>query len=297
MPIGAPTAFINTAKLSFAALAMVATAAPAEAQQVDDLELAYLATFANGSLGPSVNALGIDGPMLKVDSQIENWNPTFSPGPGDLVISLARPAGLSSGVVTAAGVFATLVSFGPGSVSRVSATFRAPDGPPTGGWAVVLNARTGGQNDLSGETRVNVSLRMAPGGELRLNVPFGATMTTFTILSPEIRDEIFSAVAPKPFTLSLLIDRITGTGQATLTVQDNVVSLPFFLSTFPANSEPTITAMGAGIAANGTAPGQVVSVHLREFRIYAPPSASVNSADTCGEAFAEFGCRAVPDSP
>lgn len=133
MPIDTPTAFINTAKLSFAALAMVATTAPTAAQQVDDLELAYLATFAHGSLEPSVNKLGIDGPMLTGDSQIDNWSPTYSKLPGGLLISLTRPAGLASGTVTAAGVFATDVSFGPGSVSRVSATFRAPGGPPTGG--------------------------------------------------------------------------------------------------------------------------------------------------------------------
>lgn len=232
------------------------------------LQLAYQATFPNGLLRASVDHLGI-GPMLTGDSQIANSDPTYTQLPGELLIAITHPAGVPTNVVASAGVFATPVNFGPGTVSHLSATFRAPKGPADGGWAVAINARTGGRNDLSSETRLNVTLRMAPGGVLKLNVPFGATVPTATVVPTVMRDLIFSAVSPKPFTLELSIDRITGTGKALLTVDNYQVPLTFMLSTFPAIGGPTISAMGAGVAANSTPPGQIVSVHLREFRIYA----------------------------
>jgi hypothetical protein len=269
-PIRTPASFFNASTLCAAALMMFATAAPAAAQQADRLQLGYLVNFANGSLEPSANHLGISGPMLTTSSLTAS-NPTFAPLPGELLIGVTRPAGLQNGVSVGAGVFATPVNFGPGSVSRVSATFRAPIGPSFGGWAVGVQGRTGGQHDLSPETKVVATLRVEPGGELRLNVPLGATEPTFVRLPRRIRNEIFSAASPKPFTLDLTIDRMTGTGRAELTTGNDVFSVSFVLKDFRAHGGPTITAMGAavGVANNGAA-GQPLSVRLREFRIYAP---------------------------
>jgi len=234
----------------------------------DKLQLAYQATFSNGSFQPSVDHLDI-GPMLTGHSPIA-VNPKFEPLPGEIFISVTRPNGFPNSVTATACMFATPVNFGPDSVSRVSATFRAPVGPmATGGWAVLVEASTGDQHDLSTETRVAATLRVPPGGEIRLNVPFGATSPTFMALREEIRDDIFSSVSPKPFTLDLTIDRIAGTGKAELAVENDVFSLDFILQDFGVNGGPTITAMGAGVGM-GASPGQTVSAHLRDFRIFVP---------------------------
>ena len=230
------------------------------------LPLAYQATFPNGSLQASVDHLGV-GPMVMGDSNTADSNPTFTRLPGELLIAVTHPVGLSPATVASAGVFVTPVQFGPGSILRMSGTFRAPMGPlAIGGWAVALAARTGDQDDLATDTRVTVTLRALPGGMLRLNVPFGAASRTFLDLPVAVRDEIFSAVAPKPFTLELSIDRTTGMAQATLTVENRVFPLSFALSDFGVNGPP-ITAVGATIA-NAGAPGQTVSVHVRDFEIY-----------------------------
>lgn len=229
------------------------------------LQLAYLATFPNGWPQASVDRLRI-GAMVFGDSQIANSNPTFQRLPGELYMSITRPTGLS-GPVVSAGAFATGLNFGPGSVSRVTATFRAPMGSlATGGWAVGLTERTGDQNDLNSDTRVSATLNVRPGGVVRLNVPFGSTAPTSVVLPTAVRDAIFAAV-PQPFTLDLTVDRIAGSGAATLTVGDNAFPLTFTLSDFVANGGPVITAAGPSIA-NASAAGQTVSVHVREFRMY-----------------------------
>jgi hypothetical protein len=248
-------------------LAAVAVVAPARAD-APGLQLVYQAAFPNGSLQASVDHLRI-GPMVTGDSQVANSNPTYTRLPGELLMAITHPVGLPIPMVASAGIFSTPVNFGPGSVFRLSATFRAPVGPlAISGWAIGLSARTGNADDLASATRVTAVLRTAPGGVLRLNIPFGSTLPTFVVLPTAIRDEIFSAVAPKPFTLDLSINRITGMGGATLTVDNDVFPLTFALSDFRANGGPIITAVGASIA-NAGAPGQTVSVHVRDFRIYA----------------------------
>jgi hypothetical protein len=266
--VGVAKSFWARARLAsmLLVLACGAGAIPAEGAP-PDLQLAYQATFPNGSTQASVDHLGV-GPMQLGSSLIANSNPTFAQLPGELFMSVTRPVGLPASLFVSAGAFATPVDFGPGSISRASATFRAPIGPlAAGGWAVAVIARTGGQNNLNSDTLVVATLNMRPGGVLRLNVPFGATTSTFVVLPMSVRDEIFSAVSPRPFTIDLAIDRLTGAAKAELTVENNVFSLPFVLAAFRANGGPTITAMGAAIA-NANAAGQTVSVHLRDFRIY-----------------------------
>jgi hypothetical protein len=233
-----------------------------------ELQLAYQATFPNGSLQASVDQLGA-GAMQPGDTLIPNSNPTFAALPGEIMIGITRPADLSPDLIVAQSVWATPVNFGPSSVSRISATFRAPVGPiPSGGFAIGIVAKTGGKDDLADDTRIAVTINVRPGFLVRLNVPFGAVETTNTVLSQKIKDDIFGSPG-KPFTLEMTVDRVHGTGTAKLIVGDHVVSLPFTLSDFLADSGPVITAMGAGIAVNANGPGQTASVHVRDFRIYA----------------------------
>lgn len=233
-----------------------------------ELQLAYQASFPNGSLDSSVDKLNV-GPMQAGDTGIAGSNPTIEKRPGEIFISITRPVNLSPDLIPAMGVWATPVDFGPGSVSRISATYRAPVGPlPGGGFAIGINAKTGNKDDLTTDTRIAVTINVRPGFLVRLSVPFGATQQTAMVLPQDVKDAMFSTTDPVPFTLELTMDRVEGTGTAKLTVGDQVFSLPFVLAAFRADGGPSITAVGPGLAVNPNAPGQTASVHVRDFRIY-----------------------------
>ena len=234
-----------------------------------ELRLAYLASFPGGTLEPSADKLNA-GPMVPGDSLIPDSNPTVSVAPGEVVVSIHRPIGLSADDIPSESIWATPVDFGPGSIVRIKATFIAPVGPyaTTGGFAMGLVARTGGKDDLASETKVATTVNVRPNQVVRLNVPFGSVETRNTVLPQAVKDAIFSTTDPQPFTLELTIDRRDGTGTAKLMVIDQVFSLSFHLADFVADGGPNITAVGPGIAVNANGPGQTASVHVRDFRIY-----------------------------
>lgn len=236
----------------------------------NELQLAYLATFPNGSLEPSLDKLNA-GPMEASDPLIPDSNPTIVAAPGEVIVSIHRPLGLSPDEIPAESIFARPVKFGPGSVVRIRATFIAPVGPyaTTGGFAMGLGARTGGKDDLSTETRVFATVNVRPNQLVRFQVPFGSVEPRNTVLPQDVKDAIFSTTDPQPFTIEMTIDRRDGTGTVKLMVIDQVFALPsFHLSDFLADGGPVITAVGPGIAVNSNGPGQTASVHIREFRIY-----------------------------
>ena len=233
-----------------------------------ELRLAYQASFPNASLDPSLDLLGA-GAMVPGDPLFPNSNPTLSFAPGEAVVSVHRPLGLSPDYVAAESLFATPVNFGPGSVLRLRATYRAPVGPlPGGGFAMGLVARTGGKDDLPTETSIAVTVNVRPGFLVRFGAANGNVDPARVVLPDDVKNAIFSPTDPQPFSIDLTIDRVHGTATAKLTVIDQVFTVPFVLSDFLANSGPTITAVGAGIAVNANAPDQTASVHVRDFRIY-----------------------------
>ena len=244
---------------------------PGGATASTELRLAYQATFPNGSLDSSVDKLDVgamqDGPTL-----IPNTNPTLTPAPGAMRVGITRPVGLPPDVIPSESLWATPVDFGPGSVSRISATFIAPVGPyaTTGGFAIGLVAKTGGKDDLGeSEPKIGVTVNARPNLTTRFQVPFGSAEPRNLVLPQAVRDAIYSTTDPQPFTIELTIDRKEGKGTAQLTVLDQVFALePFQLSDFLADGGPVITAVGPGIAVNSNAPGQTASVHVRDFRIY-----------------------------
>lgn len=234
-----------------------------------ELRLAYQASFPNGSLESSVDKLDL-GPMQPGDSGVAGSNPTFEPRPGELYVSITRPADLPPDVIPSAGPWATPVNFGPGSVSRIRATYIAPVGPiPGGGFAIGINAKTGGKDDLPTDTRIAVTVNVRPGFLVRFQVPFGAAQPTNVVLPQAAKDAMFSTTDPQPFTIELTMDRVAGKGRAQLTVADQVFPLEFDLADFRAHGGPAITAVGPGIAVNANAPGKTASVRFRDFRIYA----------------------------
>lgn len=240
-------------------------------QQTAELKLAYLATFPKGSLAPSVDTLNL-GAMVPGDPLIPGSNPTVTPLNGEVLVSIHRPVDLPPDQIPSESIFAEPTNFGPGSVSRIKATFIAPVGPyaTTGGFAIGLGARTGGKDDLADETRVFATVNARPNQVVRFQIPFGAVEERNTVLPQAVKDAIYSTTDPQPFTIELTIDRSTSpaTGTAKLTVIDQVFTLNFTLEDFLADSGPTITAVGPGIAVNANGPGQTASVHVREFRIY-----------------------------
>ena len=157
-----------------------------------ELRLAYVASFPSGSLEPSVDHLGA-GALVPGDPLIPDSNPTVSALPGEVLVSIHRPIGLSPDLIPSESLWATPVDFGPGSVVRLTATFRAPVGPiPGGGFAFGMNARTGAKDDLPTETRIATTINVRPGFLVRLNVPFGATQGTAMVLPAAVRDAMFS---------------------------------------------------------------------------------------------------------
>jgi len=241
---------------------------PSTGPASNELQLVYLASFPNGSLEPSVDKMNA-GPMVPGDPLIPGSNPTVSAAPGEIVVSIHRPLGLSPDAIPAESIFAP-VNFGPGSIVRLRATFIAPVGPyaTTGGFAIGVGARIGGKDDLPLEPRVFVTVNARPNQLVRFQVPFGSVEPRNTVLPQAVKDAIYSTTDPQPFTIELTIDRKLGTGTAKLMVIDQVFSLSFTLSDFLADGGPTITAVGPGIAVNSNAPGQTASVHVREFRMY-----------------------------
>ena len=242
---------------------------PSTAPSSTELQLAYLASFANGSLSPSLDKLNA-GPMVPGDPLIPDSNPTVSALPGAVLVSIHRPIGLSPDLIPSESIFARPVEFGPGSIVRIQTTFIAPVGPyaTTGGFAIGLGARTGGKDDLSTETRVFATVNVRPNQLVRFQIPFGAVEPTNVVLPQAVKDAIFSTTDPQPFTIELTIDRKLGRGTAKLMVIDQVFSLSFTLADFLADGGPVITALGPGIAVNSNGPGQTGSVQIREFRIY-----------------------------
>jgi hypothetical protein len=244
---------------------------PSTAPASAELRLAYLATFPDGSLEAALDKLNV-GAMQAGPTLIPDTNPTITPLPGAMLVGITRPVGLSPDLIPSQSIWATPVNFGPGSISRISATFIAPVCPyaTTGGFAMGLVAKTGGKDDLGeSEPKIAVTVNVRPNQILRFQVPFGSAEPRNMVLPQAAEDAIVSTTDPQPFTIELTIDRNEGRGTATLTVIDQVFSLePFPLADFLADSGPTITAMGPGIAVNSNAPGQTASVKVREFRIY-----------------------------
>lgn len=269
---------IGMCLLGTALVPPLAAAAPAELPEiirgipgstsVTEQPLAYLATFPNGTLQPSIDRLEA-GAMQPGDTLIPNSNPTFTPLNGEYLVGITRPVDLSPDLVSAASLWATPINFGPGSILRLRATFIAPVGPlPGGGFAIGLVAKVGNKDDLQGEANIGVTVNVRPGFLVRFGASVGSAAPARVVLPDAVNEAIFSSTDPAPFTVELTVDRKNGTATGKLTVGDQIFTVPFVPSFFLANSGPVITAAGPGIAVNSNGPGQTASVHVRDFRIY-----------------------------
>ena len=231
-------------------------------------QLVYLANFHNGSYDPSVDKLSL-GALQEGDAGVPDSFPTWTPKDGAVELKVTKPSAASE--LASAGLFVTgkPVDFGPGSYLDIQATFTGPAGPQEDGvlWAATIQARTGDKADLGGETRAAVTFQVR-GPAARMNVR-GVVGKVREEIPPATYDAIFNAADPKPFTLELIIDRITGKGSASFKCGDVHFTKDVTFADFKENSGPAITAIGATIAID-TADHETAWVQVREFRITAP---------------------------
>lgn len=256
----------SESKLIFGASLILASIVPVAAQAAD-LQLAYLANFHNGSLTPSVDKLKI-GALQEGDAEVPGSNPQVTGKEGVIELQVTKPSAASD--LVSVGVFATgpNVHFDQGSIFEIQATFIKPTGPHQAGtvWAATVSARTGNNRDLAAEDRANVTLQ-SRGTGCRMNVLVVDTPAKLDLDQP-ICDLIFGA-HPQPFTLDLIVDRVSGVSTATLKVGSHVFSKTVAFTFFKKDSGPPITAVGPALAIN-TAGHETASVLVREFRILTP---------------------------
>jgi hypothetical protein len=112
---------------TFLALAALSLGAPASAAGIEDLQLVYHATFANGSLESGVDTRNI-GALTFGNSGEPGINPSWTATQGDYLITFTRPSSLT-GQAVVVGIDATPVNFDVGSVVGLRGTFVAPVGP------------------------------------------------------------------------------------------------------------------------------------------------------------------------
>jgi hypothetical protein len=234
------------------------------------LKMVYHATFPGGSLNCFIDAIhSTPQPLEEGDAQVAGETTTFTPGTQGLVLGLTAPSAVPDDATPSVGLFSTGLAYGPGSFFLVRATFIRPSGPFGGkAWAVALNARTGDKNDLGTDTRLNVTVRFKKGAAT-LNVFEAGELLKSDVVPASAYDSIVTS--PQPFTLELLVNRITGKGAATLTAAGaDPQRLSFSLSRFGAKSGPVIQAVGPSLA-NCCNPGVPVSVEVTDFQIWALP--------------------------
>jgi hypothetical protein len=282
--------FIRNSSFVAAGLVLLLTASSLLAEPFNGLQQVYHATFGNGSLQSGVDHLSL-GDLKTGDSQVAASNPTWIAEEGGIRLGITRPAVQIAGPVSA-GLFATPTDFAQGTIVGLRATFVAPNGPHASGnfWAATVGVRTGDRNDLAPELRTAATMQVRGTGA-RLNVVGAQVTPTISNVPQEVYDAIFDPVDPQPFTLELLVDRVTGNSLARLLVGDRVFEHNFQSAAFQADSGPAITAVGPSIAI-GNGPGQSASVRVTDFTIFTTKVGNPNElADPCP---ADLGCRQWP---
>lgn len=253
-------------KLLIGASMISASLFPSPARAVD-LQVVYRATFHNGSLVPSVDTLHL-GELKKGDSQTPHSEPSWNNLTEGLEIGIRQPKDATD--IVSAGVWVTPVRFAKGSIFALRATFVRPAGPHDASdiWAVGVGGRTGGVPDLGSAARTGMTFQVKGPGA-RMNAQ-GVTPLGLPLLPAVTYNRVFRSSDPEKLTLDLLIDRVAGTGKATLTVGNDVVeSRPLDLKAFTATTGEPITSVGAAIAILSGA-GKRATVQLREFEILTP---------------------------
>lgn len=243
------------------------------------LKLVYHGAFSGGSLNCFMDRIHSTPQALQQgDGQVPGQTSNSSAGAQGIVLHLTTPDPIplipgdpdGNTQTSSVGLFSTGLNFGPGTFFSTRATFVRPNGPFGGkSWAVTLNARTGDKNDLGTEKRLNMTLRFR-SGIATLNAFENGQLLKSTPVPAAVYNSIVSS--SQPFTLELIVSRVTGRGAAILTTAGaSPLPLQFGLTSFGSISGPVISAVGPALA-NCCAPGKSTSVELTDFQILVHPS-------------------------
>ena len=193
-----------------------------------------------------------------------------------LQMTLKAPPTIMENTTPSMGVFSTGLNLGPGSRFSVSATFRKPsDTLYAKGWAVGVVARTGDRDDTADLKRLQLTFRVKNStAELRVQEIWGPTDAEFkqhaSLPVPQtLYDQLIdNQLNPPTFTLKLLVDRKTGTGDAMMKVRNTTYDLGSFnMEYFKASSGDPFTVVGAALA-NAYDAGKTRSVEVTHFEVW-----------------------------
>jgi hypothetical protein len=175
--------------------------------------------------------------------------------------------------VPSMGIFGTGYCLGPGTNFTIKGTFQKPTRDiSTDSWTVTVVARTGEVADVPDLGRLQLSLRVNNGNaNLRVlegldNASTGAIPGAKKDVTGKPYDEIYKL--GEPFTLTLHVDRKTGTGTAALTTKTQTIAIDFTMGVFMKDSGPTLTTVGAALA--NTGPKLRATVEVTGFQLWAP---------------------------
>ncbi|MEO6714801.1 MAG: hypothetical protein ABIM89_15435 [Mycobacteriales bacterium] len=227
------------------------------------LSLVYRVRFEGGSLAPAVDTIGV-GAIKLGHTQVADSMPTWQLGGGGLTLGIMRPADQPAVTrLVVAGPMATPVGFAAGTVFGMRAVFAGLAGPHAAEnvWAMALVARTGDENQLESDLFTAATLQVRADGA-RLNTP-GCGPTDL----PNVPQDVYDAlVGGATFRLELVVDRVTGVGNAALYVGAFEVSNTCTFAGFTSTGGPTITAIGPNLAV-ARGPGRA-SVRVLDFQVF-----------------------------
>jgi hypothetical protein len=171
------------------------------------------------------------------------------------------------------GIFGTGYCLKQGTAFTIKAIFQKPErAVSTDSWTVTVVSRTGDVADVPDLGRLMVSLRVNNGAaNLRVlegsdNASTGAIPGAKKDITGIAFDEIYKQ--DKPFTLTLHVDRTTGTGRATLATATQTIPIDFTMGVFTQNAGQPLTVVGAAMGNLG--PKLTSTVEVRDFELWAP---------------------------
>lgn len=173
------------------------------------------------------------------------------------------------------GIFGTGYCLGPGSTFTIKATLQRPArAASTDSWNVAVVARTGDVADVPDLGRLQVSLRVN-NGKANLRVQEGLNNATIGAIpgapKKDVTGDAYKEIytLDEPFTLSLHVDRKTGSGTATLNTKTQTIPIDFTMGVFTKDpSSPMLKTVGAALG--NTGPKLKASVEVTGFELWAP---------------------------
>jgi hypothetical protein len=263
------------------ASSLAGSGAPGGAQLPGSPVADYAATFKNADLGCCI----IRDVFHKVPQKMAKGRASvgetavWDAKDRALQMKLTAPATLQTDAAgniktPSMGIFGTGYCLGPGTSFTVKAGFQKPQrAVSTDSWSVTVVARTGDVPDTPDLGRLLVSLRVNNGlANLRVQEGLNNATTGGIPGAPkkDVTGDAYKEIYTlgEPFTLSLHVDRKTGSGTATLTTRTQTIPIDFTMGVFTKDSGPPLNVVGAALG--NTGPKLTASVEVTDFELWAP---------------------------